>query len=61
VAKIIDPPEIRHKIGLTAPEISVAVEALDELLVELGILKPGELIARAKELAKYKVLPGGDG
>lgn len=58
---MIDPVENRHKIGLSLPEISVAVEALEQILVENGFLRDGQLTKRIEDLSRTKVLPGGDG
>lgn len=61
MAEVLDQSVFRHKIGLDLPSLAVAIEALDDLLAEKGILGHGELMKRAEELAKTKVLPGGDG
>lgn len=61
MSKFLDQPDILHKIELNLPAVAVTLEALDDLLVERGILEPGELMRRAERLARTKVLPGGDG
>jgi hypothetical protein len=61
VRKNLDSLNFRHKIELNMSSIAVTVEALDNILVEKGILEPGELMRRAADLARTKIEPGGDG
>ena len=61
IRKNLDSLNFRHKIELNVSSVAVTVEALDNLLVEKGILQPGELMKRASELARMKIEPGGDG
>lgn len=51
----------KHKLELNVSSVACAIEALELLLIERGILKENELMTRLKEVARTKIEPGGDG
>lgn len=50
-------------IAIAIGSVATAVEALEDILVEKGVLKPDELMERLKTLAEKKALTdtAGDG
>lgn len=52
-------------LGMNVASVAVAIEALDTLLVEKGVLGDGELMERVKKVAqehyaKDQLIPPGD-